>query len=124
VKKLIEKALAGGLKCALLFFGQTGAGKTHALTGGPLKRDGIAQRTIKYIALIGERHGYKRVSVKCVMVQIYKSELVCLLRLAGEPRRPLKVVLDRDGSPKVEGAHQMRCVDLKDREETVIKILK
>ena len=124
VQALIEEVLKLNLKCSIFAYGQTGAGKTHTFSGGPLKRDGLIPRTIRYIALIAASYGYVRVSVKCVMVQIYKSELVCLLRLAGEPRRPLKVVAGRDGSPMVEGAHEMRCIDLKDHADKVIAIFK
>jgi len=64
----------------LFAVGQNGAGKTHAFFGVPFKKDGLVPRTIKYIACAADMYGYKRVSVKCVMVQIYKSELMCLLR--------------------------------------------
>jgi len=44
------------------------------------------------------------------MVQVYKSDIVDLLRPADKLRCPLRVIVDKHGSPKIEGVTQLRFV--------------
>lgn len=106
---MLLKALGLNVNFSLFAYGQTGSGKTFALSGGPWKKDGAIPRTVMYIAENGHALGYIRVMIKCWMVQVYKSDLVDLLRPAGKIRIPLRVAMDKNG-PQVVGATQLRFV--------------
>ena len=58
----------------VIVYGQSGAGKTHSMTGDAWKRDGILSTFIK--SLIAKEE--TEVSIR--MIQIYKSKITDLLR--------------------------------------------
>ena len=65
-------------------YGQSGAGKTHSVTGDAWKRDGILSTFIK--SLIDDEE--TEVSIR--MIQIYKSKITDLLRSPLEKYNVLK----------------------------------
>ena len=72
------------LRTGVIVYGQSGAGKTHSMTGDAWKRDGILSTFIK--SLIAKKE--TRVSIS--MVQIYKSKITDLLRSPLEKYNVLK----------------------------------
>jgi len=81
-------------------YGQTGSGKTHTMTGGPRKQDGILQQSLKFLHARADE--FADLSLTCSMVQIYKSDLVDLLRSHETLPTALEIWIDKNGSAFVE----------------------
>jgi len=78
--ELVKDVLTKSLKCSIFVYGQTGAGKTYTLSGGALKKRGLAQETIRYLYTQGTNQDYSHIVIECWMIQVYKSDLVDLLK--------------------------------------------
>lgn len=74
--------------------GSTGSGKTYTMTGGATKDRGVVQQTIYDIQerLIEVRDEIKTLNITCTVYQLYKSNLVDLLRPDTELPRALEIV--------------------------------
>jgi len=88
-------------------YGSTGSGKTHTISGGAMKVDGMIQQAVTTIRqrLVEEGNRFINPKLSCYMVQLYKSDLVDLLRPSNVLPVALDVVQDgRNGLVEVDGA--------------------
>eukprot|EP00042_Codosiga_hollandica_P058688 m.888681 g.888681 ORF g.888681 m.888681 type:complete len:1150 (+) comp59935_c0_seq1:54-3503(+) len=83
VSPIIEQ-VARGMACAVITYGQTGAGKTYTMRGdlsGDGSKQGIIQRAVdRMLTEFKEKH-YSDVNMKCTFLEIYNEELEDLLRV-------------------------------------------
>jgi len=85
VREMVDDALEG-FNGTVLAYGQTGAGKTHTMTGKPhsVKERGLAARTLSYLfRRIDDRQGDSSFSVRLSYLEIYNEQLFDLLH--GDP---------------------------------------
>jgi hypothetical protein len=77
-KALIQSTLDGYNVC-IFAYGQTGAGKTHTMTGNP-EMPGITPRAMAEIFRVIEKNaGLFQYAVTCTMMELYNDQLVDLL---------------------------------------------
>ena len=93
----------------VIVYGQSGAGKTHSMTGDAWKRDGILSTFIK--SLIAKEE--TEVSIR--MIQIYKSKITDLLRSPLEKYNVLEpeIIVRMEGLKEVSLSKEMAAKDLK-----------
>ena len=93
----------------VIVYGQSGAGKTHSMTGDAWQRDGIVSTFIK--SLIDDKE--TRVSIR--MIQIYKSKITDLLRSPLEKYNVLEPerIDCMEGLKEVSLSKEMAAQDLK-----------
>ena len=93
----------------VIVYGQSGAGKTHSMTGDAWKRDGILSTFIK--SLIDDEE--TEVSIR--MIQIYKSKITDLLRSPLEKYNVLEPwwIGEMEGLKEVSLSKEMAAQDLK-----------
>ena len=90
-KELIDSALEGS-KCSIFAYGQTGSGKTYTLSGGSFKKNGIVQQTFHYIEKkLRADELITDCGIKCMMIQVYKSDIVDLLRSDEKTAKALEI---------------------------------
>jgi hypothetical protein len=107
-KALIQSTLDGYNVC-IFAYGQTGAGKTHTMTGNP-EMPGITPRAMAEIFRVIEKNaGLFQYTVSCTMMELYNDQLVDLLwkpkKKKGEEPPKLNVKRDQvTGWVSVENA--------------------
>lgn len=90
ISNLVVDALQGN-NCTIFAYGQTGSGKTHTISGGPLKKHGLIQQSfdlMREIIMTDQTHEYE---INCQMIQVYKSEVIDLLRDCDQLPRKLTI---------------------------------
>ena len=99
----IVDQVSRGMACAVLTYGQTGAGKTYTMRGDLSPDDpskfGIIQRSIEYLFRQFQEKMYSNVSMKCTFLEIYNEELEDLFveKPNANPLAPRRTVRQRLG---------------------------
>ena len=109
VKHLVNQTLLGS-RASLICYGSTGSGKTHTLSGAEWKKEGIIQKSVSEVHTVAKEKRLKGLKVSCFMVQIYKSDIVDLLRADDAPIRALQLAYDVDGSVSIKNVHHQQAV--------------
>jgi len=123
-KDLVQSAL-DGYNVTMFAYGQTGAGKTFTMYGGPNDMQGTAPRTIAELyRLIKKDEDRVRFTVMASMMELYRNELVDLLTQksgGASPKRKsqrpetaamdqkLNVRLDKNGAVQIEHLYEEEC---------------
>lgn len=108
VQDLVQSAV-DGYNVTLLAYGQTGAGKTFTMYGGPGEQRGIAPRTIDAIFQVVDAMDSSRFSstLRAHLVELYKSDLVDLLASPAKGARKLEVRRDtRSNEATIENVEE------------------
>ena len=86
-------------------YGTTGSGKTYTVSGGAKKRNGIIQQTVRRIRQKFIDAKFFKSKLSCYMIQLYKSDIVDLLRHSTILPVALEVIEDgRTGLIEIKGA--------------------
>lgn len=107
VEDLVQSAV-DGYNVTIMAHGQTGAGKTYTMYGGPHEKRGVAPRTIESVFGLLQRKDDQRFgfSVRAHLIELYKNELVDLLA-PSRGRSTLDVRRDaRTGETTVENVEE------------------
>eukprot|EP00435_Cladocopium_sp_Y103_P044222 s316_g12.t1 len=124
-RDLVQSAL-DGYNVTMFAYGQTGAGKTFTMYGGPGDMQGTAPRTIQELyRLIKKDEDRVRFTVMASMMELYRNELVDLLTQkntgGASPKRKsqrpetaamdqkLNVRLDKNGAVQIEHLYEEEC---------------
>ena len=85
-------------------YGTTGSGKTYTVSGGAKKRNGIIQQTVRRIRQKFIDAKFFKSKLSCYMIQLYKSDIVDLLRHSTILPVALEVIEDgRTGLIEIKG---------------------
>jgi len=106
VEDLVQSAM-DGYNVTILAYGQTGAGKTYTMYGGPGEQQGVAGRTIESIFnTVARDSGKYDITVQASMIELYLANLRDLC--SGDPIE-LRNIRQSDGasSIRLEGATQI-----------------
>ncbi|CAL1139795.1 unnamed protein product [Cladocopium goreaui] len=124
-RDLVQSAL-DGYNVTMFAYGQTGAGKTFTMYGGPGDMKGTAPRTIDELyRLIKKDEDRVQFTVMASMMELYRNELVDLLTQknsgGASPKRKsqrpetaavdqkLNVRLDKNGAVQIEHLYEEEC---------------
>jgi hypothetical protein len=86
--------MLNGCNSSVFAYGQTGSGKTYTISGGAKKRDGVIQLAVKKIRHRLIKANFPKAVMKCYMIQLYKSDIVDLLRPANVNPVALDIIED------------------------------
>ena len=102
-RNLIQSSLDGFNVCVFAY-GQTGSGKTFTMVGSE-EHPGIVRRTISEIFGYIERNkGKMKLNVKLYMVELYRDNLLDLLRDKKKKEQKLEIKKDKKGTVFVKNA--------------------
>mmetsp|Transcript_62970 Transcript_62970/g.137582 ORF Transcript_62970/g.137582 Transcript_62970/m.137582 type:complete len:730 (-) Transcript_62970:80-2269(-) len=103
----VVRSVMDGYNGAILAYGQTGAGKTHTMTGGHVgfADRGIVPRAISQIYMEAQARPENNITIKLSYVEIYNELMFDLLTDVGvsEQSGDLHIVEDARGAVQVKG---------------------
>ncbi|KAK6057665.1 kinesin motor domain protein [Cooperia oncophora] len=116
MKGIVDSALAG-FNTAVCAYGQSGAGKTHTLTGSDVE-DGVVQKTFRALFETIAKSEDRNYMLRISYVEIYNERVRDLL---SENVVDLPIYENKDGVAQIEGLKEVVVTEIAEVESLLVK---